>query len=1063
MKKRIVASLLSLCMVLTLLPVTAFAEDPETGGGGDTPTAVTLDATKFVLAAESAASQVYDGTAKSVSLTYSDESNPNLNVTGITVTYKQNDSNVQSPTNVGTYNIWASVEAAADGSYAKFEAADTGKTLEIAKATPTISVAVSGGAEAKVTVGGNLTVVASTTATYVTSGTYTYSSSDDTKATVNSSTGEVTGVAAGEATITATLTGTDNYNQATATVKITVEEKPADPVDLPEGSFAFTAPTNVTYDGKTETTPAVTYKNNITEAQAGKITVKYYKDETEVAKPKDAGTYSVKVTTEGGSAYKAVTTAVEVGTFEIKKATVTAELKILGTAEVGQTLTADLQLNPILEGFTPNIVWSDQAGSNTTYTVSKNDIGKEITVTVTVPPSDNYTVSGTLTAKTAAVPKLDFNGKVTISSSTDTVEKDTVLTASVTGVDEGDVIYSWSGKGGASTTKTYTVVEGDDTITVTVSGNPQYYKEGSATASVKVGSTGITPTLGSVSITKPYDGNTTVPKETLDAIKQAITFKKGTDEAVTDVEFNVNAVYDTANAGANKTVTVTITLTGDSYVLKQSSVTSNTAEITKVDGSVSPTSDSVTVKVGATTVFTFTTDGTVSATSTDETKATAEAVNNTVIIKGVAEGETTVKISAATGTNYNAVAEKTITVKVEKASSGGGGGGSTGGGGYGGGGGGGTGGTTSDPTTSGGTTSSTVTTTTSGGNATANVSSTTANKLVSQAVENKSDNVTVKVEAGSNVNSVTTQIPASAVDTLAKGSNASLTVDTPVADVVIPNSTLATLGSSSGTVTVKAAVASDKSLTVNVQKNGQDVGALPAPIKVSTPVSETGSGVVAVLVNADGTETVLPKSTLNNGEMSLLLETGSATVKFENRAKDFTDVDGHWASNAIDFVSSHGLFQGVTTTTFGASTDTSRAMMVTVLHRLESEPAASGVSFDDVPTGSYYAEAAAWAADLGITQGNGNGFDGDADISREMMVTMLYRYVQKTAPGTGSMGSYAGMTGSNQVSSWAAEAMNWAVGSGLIQGDAKGLRPGDSTSRAEMAAVMQRFVGLLTK
>lgn len=328
-----------------------------------------------------------------------------------------------------------------------------------------------------------------------------------------------------------------------------------------------------------------------------------------------------------------------------------------------------------------------------------------------------------------------------------------------------------------------------------------------------------------------------------------------------------------------------------------------------------------------------------------------------------------------------------------------------------------------------------------------------------------SENVTVNVNTNADVDSVTAQIPASAVAALAEGTDASLTVSTPVADVVIPNETLAALGGQSGTVTVSVSEADNGEVTIDIQKNGTSVGELPAPIKVSAPVSEeaaqAGTGLVAIVVDADGNETVLPKSVLDDGEMSALLETGSATVKFVDNAKDFDDVKTDWYADAVAFVSSRNLFKGTTETTFEPNTYTSRAMMVTVLHRLEMEPDASGVSFADVPSSAYYAEAASWATDLGITTGTGAGFEGEKNITREEMVTMLYRYAQELAPNAGKMGSFAGMVGADEVSDWATEAMNWAVGSGIIQGDANGLRPNGTSTRAEMATVLMNFVKLI--
>lgn len=375
------------------------------------------------------------------------------------------------------------------------------------------------------------------------------------------------------------------------------------------------------------------------------------------------------------------------------------------------------------------------------------------------------------------------------------------------------------------------------------------------------------------------------------------------------------------------------------------------------------------------------------------------------------------------------------------------------------------GGSANAPSTTGGVTSVSVKPSVSGSAATAEVSSSTAKALVEQAEKNNSSNVTVKVEApssGTAVNSVTVKIPAAPVGDLDFKTNASLTVDTAVAQVVLPNSALSGLGGSSGTVAVTASKGTDGTVTVEVKKNGQAVGALTGGMKVSVPVSsQAGSGLVAVLMNADGTQTVLPKSAVRSGKMHILLKNGSATLKFVDNSGYFGDMGGHWAAGAVNFVSSRGLFQGTDPGVFSPDAPMSRAMLVTVLHRLESKPNASLYSFADVPADSYYAEATAWAVGLGITNGDGGVFNGDGTISREQLATMLYRYVQRIEGGKGSMGNYSWMGGADMVSGWAAEAMRWAVGSGIITGDNGNLNPGAPATRAEVATMLERFVNVI--
>ena len=360
----------------------------------------------------------------------------------------------------------------------------------------------------------------------------------------------------------------------------------------------------------------------------------------------------------------------------------------------------------------------------------------------------------------------------------------------------------------------------------------------------------------------------------------------------------------------------------------------------------------------------------------------------------------------------------------------------------------------------------TVTPDVSEGTASATVDKETADKLVSDAVDNNSANVTVKVDvpADADVNEVKADIPASAVADLASKTDANLTVETPVGNVTIPNETLSQLGGSSGNVTVTTAVNEDNSVKVEVQTNGTTVGSLNGGMKVDLPVSQPTAGTVAVLVDANGNETVLPKSAVNGSEVAVLLENGSATIKFVDNAQSFADTDNHWAKNSIAFVSSRNLFQGMENNNFKADVPMNRAMLVTVLHRLESTPAAGSVSFDDVPADSYYATAAAWAAGKGIVTGDASGFSGDRSVTREEMAVMLYRYVQTINGNKGTLGSFSGMGGASDVSSWANQAMRWAVGSGIINGDANNnLNPGSTATRGEVSQMLMNFVKLITK
>ena len=231
------------------------------------------------------------------------------------------------------------------------------------------------------------------------------------------------------------------------------------------------------------------------------------------------------------------------------------------------------------------------------------------------------------------------------------------------------------------------------------------------------------------------------------------------------------------------------------------------------------------------------------------------------------------------------------------------------------------------------------------------------------------------------------------------------------------------------------------------------------PVTVAVPVAQAAPGMVAVIVNADGTEEIVTKSVLVDGALVVPLEAG-ATVKLVDKSVDFADAaQAAWAGDAIAFVSSHALFQGTGEGSFSPNQPMNRAMLVTVLHRLESKPQAGvAVEFADVAQGAYYTEAVAWASESGIVTGTGAGFDPDAPISREQLATILYRYMAKQGVQA-EQGDLSAFADGGAVSPWAQEAMGYAVGAGLMTGKEGGvLDPQGTATRAEVAVVLRRLV-----
>lgn len=240
-------------------------------------------------------------------------------------------------------------------------------------------------------------------------------------------------------------------------------------------------------------------------------------------------------------------------------------------------------------------------------------------------------------------------------------------------------------------------------------------------------------------------------------------------------------------------------------------------------------------------------------------------------------------------------------------------------------------------------------------------------------------------------------------------------------------------------VGVKAStdIASAPSVTVDLPGN--------TPVQVEIPVLDMTPGTVAVLVDKNGNETILKNSVLGNNGLIVTLSDGE-TVKILDNTQTFSDVDSsHWAKNNIDYVTSRGLFVGTSASEFAPETPMSRAMIVSVLQRYEGDDTAAS------PGEDWYEGARQWAMEAGISDGS----DMMGNVTREQLVTMLYRYIGSPQM-IGGLNSYSDVS---SVSSYAEQAMVWAVRNGIIGGmTADTLAPQGMATRAQVAAILQRFI-----
>lgn len=240
-------------------------------------------------------------------------------------------------------------------------------------------------------------------------------------------------------------------------------------------------------------------------------------------------------------------------------------------------------------------------------------------------------------------------------------------------------------------------------------------------------------------------------------------------------------------------------------------------------------------------------------------------------------------------------------------------------------------------------------------------------------------------------------------------------------------------------VEIPAAVEMTKGKEVSISAPAGTIVAIPAA---------ADAGNVAVIVHADGTETVIPMSLVEGGKAIVKLD-GDETIKIVDNAKDFSDVPAeHWAAGNIDFASSHEIFKGIGNgDTYEPETALTRNMMMTVLARTDGA--------DTSDSDPWYAKGQQWAVDNGVS----NGLWGEDSITREQLVTMLFNYANKSGMDTSARADLSGMKNADAVSDWALEAVQWAVAEGILKGvDNTDLAPQGLATRAQAAAFMQRYV-----
>lgn len=282
-----------------------------------------------------------------------------------------------------------------------------------------------------------------------------------------------------------------------------------------------------------------------------------------------------------------------------------------------------------------------------------------------------------------------------------------------------------------------------------------------------------------------------------------------------------------------------------------------------------------------------------------------------------------------------------------------------------------------------------------------------------------------------------------------------------------------TVYSGSGSVTyppsVETAQGGDVTVSPKNPERGDEVTITPKP--------EEGYEAAEVIVTDRNGEPVEVEQN-EDGTWSFLQPSGKVTIEVVFHAIDpiadcprddtcpmarFTDVNmGAWYHDGVHYCIENGLMVGTGADTFSPEGITTRGQVVTILWRLSGSPAVNcRMDFEDVPAGAYYTEAVSWAASEGVVGGYGNGkFGPDDPITREQLAAMLFRYAQRYGydVSVGEDTNTLSYTDFGQISEYAIPAFQWACGAGVIKGtSASTLSPQGQVARAQAAEMLMRF------
>lgn len=272
--------------------------------------------------------------------------------------------------------------------------------------------------------------------------------------------------------------------------------------------------------------------------------------------------------------------------------------------------------------------------------------------------------------------------------------------------------------------------------------------------------------------------------------------------------------------------------------------------------------------------------------------------------------------------------------------------------------------------------------------------------------------------------------------------------------------------SSSGTTTYTSTAETTENGTVAISPKNASKGT-----EVTVTVTPDEGYVLESLTVTDKNGTEIELTDQGDGKYSFTMPASNVKVDAVFAEEEpastlpFSDVaSDDWFCEAVQYVFDNGMMNGVGNDLFAPDSNLTRGMIAQVLYNLEGTPEAGSDAFTDVEAGQWYADAVNWAAANDVVSGYGDStFGPQKDITREQMAQILYNYAVFKGYDVSVQGDLSVFSDGTATSDWALPAVKWAVGSGLLQGYAGRLNPAGTATRAEVAQILMNFCENIVK